>query len=90
MAKRKYKLAELTEEQMVLLEEAYPKAVNTCVTRKLDYRICSMLVDCGAKLPDGVELVENESVAKGDELVKDAPAFLKGKGKGKKLGLAEE
>jgi len=86
MAKRKYKLAELTDAQMKALAEAYPKAVRTVTTRRLDYRICAMLIDCGAKLPEGVALVE-EVPAESKKELEDIVAFQK---KTKKLGLAAE
>lgn len=63
MAGRKYDFTHLTDTQLDALAKMYPKAVNTVTIRMPVYNQLRMIVECGAPLPEGVqlEILDNES-----------------------------
>lgn len=77
MSSRRYNFSHLSDADLNKLAEWYPDAVET--VRKPNYRVLSMLATCKARLPEGVNLVDdiaeqNKQAAESD--IEEKPAFL--------------
>jgi len=58
MTKRKYDFSHLTDEDLDKLSAKYPKSVEIKTVRKPVYKVLAMIADCGADLPENVELIK--------------------------------
>lgn len=62
MSQRKYRFEKMTPEQLIVLAEKYPSAVETITIRKPRYSIIAKLLDCDVEVP-GVTLIQDTKPA---------------------------
>jgi hypothetical protein len=63
MSVRRYSIEKLSQEQLTVLAEKFPRAVETVTTRKPVYTVIAKLLDCGVEVPGVVLKTQAEPIA---------------------------